>query len=103
MGVPSWSKNDPGAQARPSPMLRGERDAGAVDGEPVPHRAGAKAGIGERVGTPDRDGLGVGQAGRVDDGADDGGHPVGFQLSNRGAGERCGHGSHSAERSGAVA
>ncbi len=52
-------------------VVLGERDAGLVDREAVPHRAGAESGIGERVGPPYRHGLGLDEPGRVDDGADD--------------------------------
>ncbi len=60
-----------------------EHDAGLVDGEDMPDRAGAEPRIGERTHPPQRDGLGVSEARRVDDGADQCGDAVGFELGDR--------------------
>ena len=68
----------------------GEGDAGLVDGERVPRRAGTQAGIGERVGPSDRHRLGLGEPGGVHHGADDGVDTLGLQLGDRRGGKRCG-------------
>ena len=77
-----------------------ENNAGLVDREDVPDRAGAQSWIGERAHLPQRNGLGVSQPGRVDDGTDESDDPVGLELGDGRSGEgfgspRC-HSSHSA-------
>ena len=69
-----------------------EDDAGLVDGEDVPDRAGAESRVGERAHPAQRDGLGVGEPGGVDDGADQRGDPVGLELGDGRGGE--GFGCH---------
>ena len=76
-----------------------EHDAGLVDGEDVPDRAGAQSWIGERAHFPERNGLGVSEPGRVDDRTDECGDPVGLELGDGRCGEGFGcHDSHSALR-----
>ncbi len=75
----------------------GERDAALVDGEGMPRGTGAQAGIGECVGLPDGDHLGLRETGGVHDGADDRVDAFGLQLGDRRGSKRGGcHGSHSA-------
>ena len=77
----------------------GERDAGLVDRESVPDRAGAEAGVGECARPAQRNGLGVGEARRVDDGADHRFDPAGLEAGDGGRGRGClCHSSHSAMR-----
>ena len=66
----------------------GERDAGLVDGEAVPGRAGTQSGVGELRRPADGDCFGQSQAGGIDDGADEGSDAVGFQLGDRRAQRR---------------
>jgi len=57
----------------------GECDAGLVDGEAMPRRAGAEPWIGEGLGAAYWDGLGVGEPGRIDHGADNRVDPFGLK------------------------
>ena len=51
-------------------------DAGLVDGEDVPDRAGTQSGVGECAHPAQWNGFRLRQARGVDDRADEGGHPV---------------------------
>ena len=67
-----------------------EHDAGLIDGEDVPDRAGAESGVGEGAHPAQRNGLGVREARRIDDGADQRDDTVGLELGDGGCGERFG-------------
>ena len=81
-------------QVDPQPLVTdhtdviGERDAGLVDGEGVPGRARPESGLGEGVGPPDRNGLGVREPRRIYHRADDGVHAFGLELCDRRGGKR---------------